>query len=132
MRRSISMVTEPNVVPMIDVLLVLLIIFMLTVVVPVRRTVDLTLPETGGSAGEGASIVLSVEKGPRYTLNGRELPASDLEGALREVFRERKERILFVKGERSLTYQDVVHAFDAARGAGIVVTAVVPGTMQPR
>lgn len=126
------MVTEPNVVPMIDVLLVLLIIFMLVVVVPDRRAFDVVLPEPAGASTGATSIVLTVAEGPRYALNGQDLPAGNLEGALREAFRDRKERILFVEGERSLSYQSVVRAFDAARGAGITVTAIVPGTRTRR
>lgn len=131
-RRPLSMVTDPNVVPMIDVLLVLLIIFMLGVVVLQRRAFDLQLPEQEGNASGAPPLILSISKGPRYTLNGRDLPMGNLEGLLRDVFRGRRERILFVKGERSLSYQEVVRAFDAARGAGIEVTAIVPGTQPTR
>ncbi len=127
MRRTFSMATEPNVVPMIDVLLVLLIIFMLVVVVPDRRAFDLVLPDPSGTSTGPASIVLTVAEGPRYSLNGQQLPAGNLESALREAFRDRRERILFVEGERTLSYQNVVRAFDAARGAGVSVTAIVPG-----
>ena len=128
MRRTFPMVTEPNVVPMIDVLLVLLIIFMLVVVVPDRRAFDLVLPELAGASTGAPSIVLTVAEGPRYSLNGQQLAAGNLEGALREAFRDRGERIVFVEGERTLSYQSVVRAFDAARGAGVTVTAIVPGT----
>lgn len=131
-RRPLSMVTDPNVVPMIDVLLVLLIIFMLGVVVLQRRAFDLQLPEEGGDASGAPPLILSISKGPNYTLNGRELPSGNLESSLRDIFRDRSEKILFVKGERSLSYQEVVRAFDAARGAGIDVTAIVPGTQLPR
>jgi biopolymer transport protein ExbD len=117
---------------MIDVLLVLLIIFMLSVVVLQRRVFELQLPEQGQGESGAPQMVLSVLQGPRYTLNGRDLPASNLEGSLRQAFSERKERILFVKGDRSLSYQAVVRAFDAARGAGIAVTAIVPGTPSSR
>jgi biopolymer transport protein ExbD len=131
-RRPLSMVTDPNVVPMIDVLLVLLIIFMLGVVVLQRRAFDLQLPEEGSDAPGAPPLILSISKGPHYTLNGRELPSGTLESSLRDIFRDRSEKILFVKGERSLSYQEVVRAFDAARGAGIDVTAIVPGTQPPR
>jgi biopolymer transport protein ExbD len=131
MRRTFAMVTEPNVVPMIDVLLVLLIIFMLVVVVPDRRAFDLVLPEPAGASTGAQSIVLTVANGPRYSLNGRDLPPDNLEGGLRDAFRDRRERILFVEGDRALSYQSVIRAFDAARGAGITVTAIVPGAKAP-
>lgn len=128
MRRQVSMVTDPNVVPMIDVLLVLLVIFMLGSVVLVRRAFDVQLPQPSRGGAGGASIVLEVSSGPTYRLNGRRLAPDDLEGDLRTVFLDRPEKVLFVKGERGLRYQDVVRAFDAARGAGVLATALVPST----
>lgn len=115
---------EPNVVPMIDVLLVLLIIFMITTVIE-RRTLDLQLPEESAQSSAVPSIVLSVEPGPSYTLNGTAIAAPSLPGELQRVFRDRPEKVLFVKGAPAVRYQDVVNAFDVARGAGVRVTGVV-------
>jgi biopolymer transport protein ExbD len=71
-------------------------------------------------------MVLTVAAGPQYTLNGRRLAPDRLESELRSLFAGRTERILFVRGDRTMRYQEVIHAFDAARGAGIVVTAIAP------
>ena len=125
----VSMVNEPNVVPMIDVLLVLLIIFMLVSVETVRRAFELQLPQpVQGSGPPSVPMVLTVAAGPRYTLNGTRLAPDRLESELRSLFAGRTERVLFVKGDRTMRYQEVIHAFDAARGAGIGVTAIVPET----
>lgn len=121
------MVTDPNVVPMIDVLLVLLVIFMLSAVTLVRRAFDLQLPERAAGAPGDPPLVLSIAPGPQYSLNGQPLSPGDLEGQLRGILAPRTERILYVRGARTLSYQEVVRAFDAIRGAGGKVTAVVPG-----
>ena len=129
MHKPVSMVAEPNVVPMIDVLLVLLIIFMIATAETVRRAFDVQLPQHGTATGPSSlPLVLTVAPGPRYTLNGQRLAPDRLEGELRSIFAGRTERILFVRGERAMRYQEVIRAFDAARGAGIVVTAIVPET----
>jgi biopolymer transport protein ExbD len=121
------MVTEPNVVPMIDVLLVLLIIFMLATAEMVRRAFELQLPQPAqGTASGTPPLVLSVAPGPEYVVNGQRLAPDRLESELRTIFTGRNERILFVKGDRAMRYQDIVRAFDAARGAGVKVTAIVP------
>jgi biopolymer transport protein TolR len=127
MQRPVSMVTEPNVVPMIDVLLVLLIIFMLSAMEIMRRSFDLYLPEPVTSPEPGAApLVLTVTPGPTYVLNGTALPSTSLMASLSEVFRNRPEKILYVNADRRVSYQTVVNVFDAVRGAGVEVTAILP------
>ena len=125
---------EPNVVPMIDVLLVLLVIFMIAQS-QARRAFDLQLPQDDDRRSQSPSVVLSVDPGPHYVLNGTLIARGMLTGELRRVFQDRHEKILFVRGAPSVRYQDVVSAFDAARGAGVRVTGVVPhvrrGTVAP-
>lgn len=117
--------SEPNVVPMIDVLLVLLIIFMIAHS-QTRKAFDLQLPQEASHQSPSASIVLSVDPGPRYVLNGAPIARVRLSAELRQTFQDRPEKILFVRGAPSVRYQDVVLAFDAARGAGVRVTGLVP------
>ncbi len=120
---------EPNVVPMIDVLLVLLIIFMMAQGAT-RRAFDLQLPQDSESTSSAPSIVLSVDPGPRYVLNGAEIPRGALSARLRDVFADRATKVLFVRGASTVRYQDVVAAFDAARGAGVRVTGIVPASLR--
>jgi biopolymer transport protein ExbD len=116
---------EPNVVPMIDVLLVLLIIFMIAQT-PARKALELQLPQDAVRASPSPSLVLSVEAGPRYLLNGIPLARGELAAELRRALQGRPEKTLFVRGAPTVRYQDVVSAFDAARGAGVHVMGVVP------
>jgi biopolymer transport protein TolR len=117
---------EPNVVPMIDVLLVLLIIFMVATAAK-RRALDVQLPPARSTGATGTSIVLGVDPGGRYTLNGTRVEGSALRDEITRVFRDRPEKILFVRGAPTMRYQEVVHAFDVARGAGVRVLGIVPG-----
>ena len=89
---------EPNVVPMIDVLLVLLIIFMMATAYQ-RLALDLQLPQEVVGGGPGAPIVLEVRPGPTYALNGQELPVSQLSARIVAVYRDRPDKLLFVRGD---------------------------------
>ena len=119
---------EPNVVPMIDVLLVLLIIFML--VVPMsRKALDLQLPDPSPSDASGpppSQIVLEVMPGNRYAINKEPVSRDALAGRLKEIYDPRPEKIIFVKGDPKLKYEDVIWAMDVARGSGVRVIGVPP------
>jgi biopolymer transport protein TolR len=114
---------EPNVTPMIDVLLVLLVIFML--MVPMQLRIDAQIPDPDVRGGEGAvGLVLEVGAGGRFALNRQPVPAAELETRLRDVFEGRPDRRLVVRGARGARYQEVVRAMDVARGAGARVLAL--------
>ena len=120
---------EPNVTPMIDVLLVLLIIFML--VVPMsRKAIDLQLPdptEQQSSAAPPPQIVLEVLPGEKYLVNKEAIPKERLGARLKEIYDPRPEKIIFVKGApKGVKYSDVIYAMDVARGAGVKVIGVSP------
>ncbi|HEX2718776.1 MAG TPA: biopolymer transporter ExbD [Gemmatimonadaceae bacterium] len=115
-------VPEPNVTPMIDVLLVLLIIFM--VAIKPRRHMDAQLPQPSTERGEGVQIVLEVDPGPVYRLNQQPVASGALLERLRGVYEGRPERTLLVRGSRLARYQDVITAMDVARSAGVTVIGI--------
>jgi len=124
---------EPNVVPMIDILLVLLIIFML--VVPMsRKAIDLQLPdptETTQSSNPPPQIVLEVLPGDRYLVNKEPLNKTTLPTRLKAIYDGRPEKIIFVKGDPKVKYSDVIYAMDVSRGAGVRVIGVSPKESAP-
>lgn len=123
-----SLNNEPNVVPMIDVLLVLLIIFML--VVPMsRKALDLQLPDPTPSESQGpppSQIVLEVMPGNRYAINKEPVTRDALPGRLKQIYDPRPDKIIFVKGDPKLKYDEVIWAMDVARGSGVRVIGVPP------
>jgi biopolymer transport protein ExbD len=123
-----TLTNEPNVTPMIDVLLVLLIIFML--VVPMsRKAIDLQLPdptEQQSSANPPPQIVLEVLPGNKFAVNKEPLTKANLATRLKEIYDGRPEKIIFVKGDPKVKYSDVIFAMDVARGAGVKVIGVSP------
>jgi biopolymer transport protein TolR len=123
-----GLTNEPNVTPMIDVLLVLLIIFML--VVPMaRKAIDVQLPDPTPAPTTTVSndqIVMEVCKGDAYSINKQVVPTAQLGAKLHEIYDPRPDKIIFVKGCPEAKYQEVIHAMDAARGAGVKVIGVPP------
>jgi biopolymer transport protein ExbD len=119
---------------MIDVMMSLLIIFM--VIQPgLRRGLDVQLPATTEptASDERArdQLVLQVGSGPAFALNGIPVSHAQLGTRLREVFRTRARKVLFVRGGEDVAYRDVVAAIDSARGAGVEVIGLVPRSPPP-
>lgn len=120
---------EPNVTPMIDVLLVLLIIFMM--VIPLsRRAIDLQLPDPNpaqvSSPQLSNQIVLEVMPGEQYAINKRAVTRANLYNELKTVYEGRPDKILFIKGDPTVKYQEIIWAMDQARGAGVLVIGAAP------
>jgi len=125
-----GLTNEPNVTPMIDVLLVLLIIFMMTIPM-LRKAIDLQIPDPNQPPPPKNStppdqIVLQVLPGPVYKINGEEVPQANLLQRLKEIYDPRPDKIIFVKGDSMVKYQDVVQAMDMSRGAGVKVIGIPP------
>lgn len=126
--------SEPNLTPMIDVLLVLLIIFM--VIVPTgRKALEVQLPDPTPSPTTSANsdqIVLEVEKDGSYLINKQPVPGgvAGLNAMLHNTFDTRPDKIMFVKGDPAAKYQQVIQAMDVARGAGVLVLGITPKATQ--
>ncbi|MGI8617829.1 MAG: ExbD/TolR family protein [Gemmatimonadaceae bacterium] len=128
-----TLANEPNVVPMIDILLVLLIIFML--VIPLsRKAIDLQLPDPNpppSSAPPPAQIVLEVLPGGQFQVNKQPVAKGALAGELKKIYDPRPDKIIFVKGHPTVKYADVIWAMDVSRGAGVKVIGVTPKEAAP-
>jgi biopolymer transport protein TolR len=123
-----SVKSQPNVVPMIDIMLVLLIIFM--IVTPlIAAGFKATLPKGKNldPRPEGDNeIVLGIDQSGNYFLNGRPLPSGTLEDQLRSIFSSRTEdKILYFKADNQLKYSKVQEAVETARKAGVRVMAAI-------
>jgi biopolymer transport protein TolR len=125
-----SVKSEPNVVPMIDIMLVLLIIFM--IVTPlIAAGFRATLPKGKNldPRPEGENeVVLGIDQGGQYFLNGRAVAGGSdaLEDQLRGIFSARSEdKILYFKADNQLKYAKVQEAVETARKAGVRVMAAI-------
>jgi biopolymer transport protein TolR len=120
---SKGVVSEPNVVPLIDVLLVLIIIFM---VITPRTPSGLkalvpqpTPPSKKQVQPDSRTIVVQVLANGQVKINQDDVSWNDLGSRLFNIFKERADRIAFVKGDDNVPFAQVAHAIDIMRGAGI-------------
>ena len=129
-----GLTNEINVTPMIDVLLVLLIIFMM--VVPMaRKAIDIQLPDPNPAVAPANAvsqqIVLEVLPNAQFAVNKEPLNKDNLVKRLKEIYDNRPDKLMFVKGDPSVKYQDVIFAMDMARQAGVLVIGVPPKDKGP-
>ena len=113
---------DPNIVPLIDVLLVLIIIFMvITPKVPTGLPVLVPQPpsQLKPEPPQPDTVVVQVMQDGELMINQEQSDWDALGTRLFNIFKERAEKVAFVKGAKEVSFSEVARAIDIMRGAGI-------------
>ncbi len=119
------LITEINVTPLVDIMLVLLIIFMVTTTVVVRDAIEVKLPEAAtGEPRKVSLLAIIVDERGRMALNGRQAGEPEVRAFIR---RERKKGVSLeavIAADKSVAHGRVVRVIDLLRAEGVVKFAI--------
>lgn len=118
--RRRSLMSEINVVPYIDVTLVLLVIFMITAPL-LTQGVQVDLPQATTKpvdVQDRETLVVTVDRDGRYYLDDRRIAADELKRKVSAILRVRPQTPVMIRGDRKVDYGQVVQAMALLQGAG--------------
>jgi len=130
--RISASLAEINIIPLVDVVLVLLLIFMLTAPM-MYRGIDVNLPRAAAKpTAVEERMVLTVTKDRALYLNDKRVAPGGLEPQLRAAFANRADKTLYLKADAGLAYGTVIETMDQVRRAGIERLGMVTEPVRDR
>ena len=128
-RRSRSVLSEINVTPFVDVMLVLLVIFMVTAPM-LQQGIGLSLPETrpSGTPPSGDPFILQIKKNKKIYIGSQVVPLNTLSSKLTAIFKNKPHRGVYVQADKSLPYGFVARTLGEIKAGGIIHINLVTTT----
>jgi len=115
-----QIMSQINVTPFVDVMLVLLVIFMITAPM-MQQGMQVNLPKTDAKAMEvkDEPVVVTIDRSGRAFIDKGEIPPGQLKAKLTAIFSSRSKKEVFLKADRDVPYGEVVRAMAEIKGAGV-------------
>ena len=113
-------ISQINITPLVDVMLVLLVIFMVTAPI-LQQGVAVELPQVaaGPVDGQDSSMVITVSKDGKVHLDNRALRLEELQQTLVETMQKQPERSVYLRADKGVQYGKVVEVMAVLRNAGV-------------
>jgi biopolymer transport protein TolR len=131
---SSGSMASPNIVPLIDILLVLIIIFM--VITPLTpKGLDTLVPQPSPNQQnnvelENKTVVVQVAQNGKLKINNEDTTWDTLGNRMEQIFKDRAEKVAFVKGDNDVLFMDVARAIDIMHGAGIDKVGLITAKLE--
>ncbi len=132
--RRRGLITDINVTPLVDIMLVLLIIFMLTAHLIAKQAIEVQLPKAAQStAVETTTLAVTLTREGRMFLNGVETAPAALRDAVRAAVRKDAKTQVIIAGDKNVSHGRVVWVLDLVKSLGVTQFAIQidPAAMTP-
>lgn len=117
--------TEINIVPLVDIVLVVLIIFMVTTQKIVESSIKVTLPDAAtGEPNENSSLGITVDAAGVLQLDGEPITEEALRARVRAAKAENPDVVCLISGDKDARHGDVTHVIDLVKQEGVVKFAI--------
>lgn len=115
-----EILSEINMTPLIDIMLVLLIIFMVTSSISLESGLDIDLPKTSNSANtkEGSAVIISLDQEGHLSVQGKKVTTEQLSTAIKTALVDEKTQLVVFEGDTKSTLGRMVEIMDVAKLAG--------------
>lgn len=124
--RSRTVLSEINVTPLVDVMLVLLIIFMITAPM-MQQGLDVELPETSNSGVSTTDepFIIKINKNRSISFGETQVPLSQVQKKLKAIFETRKNKQVYIQADKNVDYGTVAQTMGEVRAAGIYSVGLI-------
>ena len=111
---------EINIIPLVDIMLVLLITFMIAAPLSIRGiNVNLPTSKAKGQHVDGEKVILSIDKNGKYFLEKVHITAQELPNKIQAIYATKKDKNLYIRADKNVAYGTVVDAMGIAKLAGV-------------
>ena len=124
--KNTTLLSEINVTPFVDVMLVLLIIFMATApMLQQGLNVDLPLAKSAGVELSNSSLILKIAKDQKLYIGSQSIPLKELDGKLKAIFENKTEKAVYIQADKSVPYGIVAQTLGEIKASGIQKVSLI-------